>query len=80
MTQEQARLLREQLEPGASLALALELLSTEIESRSMMLVGFELTHAEGLAKAQALQGEIRGGQLAVERLKDLINEYAISDR
>lgn len=80
ISQENARFLKELLAPGAALEEVLGVVLAEVESRSSRLVSFDLFDPEALNKARTLQGEIKGGILAVERLKEIINEAAISDR
>lgn len=74
MRLEYAKYLAELLAPGAALREAIDEVRREIEGRSSRLVALNLSLPEDLAKAQALQGEIRGGLSALDRLEELISD------
>lgn len=73
MTREDARVLKDLLGKG-SLGQALDILREEFSARTGHLLSKNLRDPEELAEAQALQGEIKGGLGALDRLEELIHE------
>ena len=65
------------LSPGGALEVLFSIFEDEISSRAQQLAGLDLEGEDSLRQARKIQGEIRGGLQALERLKEIISEHGI---
>ena len=79
MSREDAERILDMLKKGGSLAEVFDQVEAELKSRSEVLVTLDLESEDSLAKARKLQGEIKGGLAALDRIKEIVTDVSQPD-